>query len=182
MKALEKANHERLGELMEEADYSEETVRAAEEYDDLVNYPTFQPKEALENHEIPPRDERAKLPLEVQRNLYSELRVPKDDGESVRFTKKLMESGPEPNDLQFFLSVGWVTDNPMGKEICQQDGKIRSVYRRILENGGAPAEYVENFEQLCLDEIQKQGMRRWKEMDEAPLYNGELFGHLQLVS
>ena len=77
---------------------------------------------------IKSRDERANLPLEVQRNQYSELRVPKDVNESIRFTANTLANGPCPDDLQFYRSVGWKTSNPQGLEIITQDGKIQVAY------------------------------------------------------
>ena len=58
-------------------------IQALEEYDLENEIPNFQPKEQLkemkeEKKDIKLRDDHAELPLEVQRNQYSELRVPKD--------------------------------------------------------------------------------------------------------
>ena len=127
--ALRLAERDRLIELVRENNFSKESIAAQEEYDFVTGNPTFIPKEAMkEEEEIMPREERCNLPLEVQRNLYSEFRVPSDVNESIRFTKKLMENGPCVDDLRFYLSVGWNPSDPQGKEICFQDEKIRVLY------------------------------------------------------
>ena len=140
-RALKEAEHVRLSTLVRESNFSKEAIGALEEYDLENEIPNFQPKEQLkemreekeeeeENKKkgIKSRDERANLPLEVQRNQYSELRVPKDVNESIRFTANMLANGPCPDDLQFYRSVGWKTSNPQGLEIITQDGKIQVAY------------------------------------------------------
>ena len=82
----------------------------------------------------------------------------------------MLKEGPCPDDLQFYRSVGWETSNPQGLEIITQDGKIQSVYRRILRDGGADDNYIAGFEALCLREIKRQGMTMWAELEPQELY------------
>ena len=136
-KAKKEAEHVRLSTLVRESNFSKEAIKALEEYDLENEIPNFQSKQQLkemkeEKMNIKSRDDRADLPLEVQRNRYSELRVPKDVNESKRFTANMLKEGPCPDDLQFYRSVGWNTSNPQGLEIITQDGKIQVAYTITL--------------------------------------------------
>ena len=77
-KAMKEAEHVRLSTLVRESNFSKEAIQALEEYDLQNEIPNFQPKEQLkemkeEKKDIKSRDDRAELPLEVQRNQYSVL-------------------------------------------------------------------------------------------------------------